>query len=90
MNRDDMTAAIRHAGTVLIIAMSARIVAQAIYDMTDQIAVQNIILRGMQGTMESMQAIAQHEQTMGMELIHELLHEGNDNDNETVEDPTDG
>ena len=87
MNRDDMITAIRHAGTVLIIAMSARIVAQAIYGMTDQIAVQNVILRGIQGTMESIHAIAQHEHTMGMELIHELLHEGNDND---VEDPTDG
>ena len=90
MNRDDMTAFIRHAGTVLIIVMAARIVAQAISDMTDQIAVQNIVLRGMQNTMESMHAIAQHEHTMGMELVHELLHEGNDNDNETVEDPTDG
>ena len=87
MNRDDMTAFIRHAGTVLIIVMAARIVAQAIYGMTGQIAVQNVILRGMQNTMESMHAIAQHEHTMGMELIHELLHEGNDND---VEDPTDG
>jgi len=90
MNRDDMTAVIRHAGTVIIIAMSARIVAQAIYNMTDQIAVQNIVLRGMQNTMESMHAIAQHEHTMGMELIHELLQEGNDNDSEAVEDPTDG
>ena len=90
MNRDDMTAFIRHAGTVLIIVMAARVVAQAIYDMTDQIAVQNIILRGMQGTMESMHAIAQHEHTMGMELIHDLLHEGNDDDSEAVEDSTDG
>lgn len=89
MNRDDMITAIRHAGTVLIIAMSARIVAQAIYDMTDQIAVQNIILRGIQGTMESIHAIAQHEHTMGMELIHELLHEGNDNDSEAVEETPD-
>lgn len=89
MNRDDMITAIRHAGIVIIIAMSARIVAQSVYNLSDQIAVQNLILQDMRNSMESMHAIAQHEHTMGMELIHELLHEGNDDDSETVEDPTD-
>ena len=89
MNRDDMITAIRHAGIVIIIATSARIVAQSVYNLSDQIAVQNLILQDMRNSMESMHAIAQHEYTMGVELIHELQREGNDNDSEAVEDPTD-